>query len=390
MARTVGPRGALVIGGDHQGLGIVRSLGRRGIPVWVLDDEVSISAVSRYTRRRLRWPPDERRQVELLLAIAARHRLGGWAIFPTRDETVALLAREHDRLSACFRLTTPPWPITRQAYDKRLAYRLAAELGIPTPRTAYPTDRAAVEALDLTFPVILKPAIKDPFYRLTRAKAWRVDDRAELLRRYDEAAALVGSDGLMVQDLIPGGGEAQFSFAALCLDGRVRASLVARRARQHPMDFGHASTFVETVERPEVEAAGERFLEAIGYTGLAEVEFKFDRRDGAYRLLDVNARTWGWHTLGRRAGVDFPYLLWQALEGVPLERVRGRPGVRWVRMVTDVPTALGEIRRGRLAVRDYLASIRPPIEFSVLAPDDPLPVVAELALLPYLLWKRGF
>ncbi len=41
--------GAVVIGGDYQGLGIVRSLGRKGVPVGVIDDEISIARFSRYT-----------------------------------------------------------------------------------------------------------------------------------------------------------------------------------------------------------------------------------------------------------------------------------------------------------------------------------------------------
>lgn len=50
------PGGALVIGGDYRGLGVVRSLGRRGIPVWVLTDEHKIAATSRYAQRSFAWP----------------------------------------------------------------------------------------------------------------------------------------------------------------------------------------------------------------------------------------------------------------------------------------------------------------------------------------------
>ena len=46
---TTGTVGAVVIGGDYQGLGIVRSLGRQGVPVCVVDDELSIARYSRYT-----------------------------------------------------------------------------------------------------------------------------------------------------------------------------------------------------------------------------------------------------------------------------------------------------------------------------------------------------
>ena len=113
------------------------------------------------------------------------------------------------------------------------------------------------------------------------------------------------------EELIPGGGEAQFSFALLCAHGRVLAWTVARRTRQYPVNFGAGSTLVETVDNPAIEQPARRLLAAISYSGLVELEFKVDPRTGQAKLLDINARTWLWHMVARRAGVDFPYLTWQ-------------------------------------------------------------------------------
>lgn len=383
--------GALVIGGDYRGLGIVRSLGRRGIPVWVLTDEHSIAATSCYARRRLKWPAlPETQQLDYLLDLGARHGLDRWALFPTGDETAALLARNHAALVEQFRLTVPPWEVLRWAYDKRLTYRLATELGVAHPWTRCPRGQEEVATLDCAFPVILKPAIKEHINRFTYVKAWQVEDREALLARYGEACGLVDPEVVMVQELIPGNGEAQFAYAALCVDGLPRASLVARRTRQYPMDFGLSSSYVETVDRPEVEEPARRLLAAMRHTGLAEVEFKYDARDGRYKLLDINPRVWGWHTLGRRAGVDFPYLFWRLLQGEPVSQVRAPPGVRWVRAVTDLPTVAREIWRGRLSPLAYLRSLRGPLELATFAADDPLPALLEAPLLSYIAWKRWF
>src|SRR5579883_1813297 len=131
--------GALVIGGEYRGLGIVRSLGRRGIPVWVLTDEHLIAGTSRYARRHLPWPnADSDLQVRFLLALAKEHHLDGWAIFPTGDETAALVARYHEILAERFRLTTPTWETFRWAYDKRLTHELADEEMVDRPWTCYP------------------------------------------------------------------------------------------------------------------------------------------------------------------------------------------------------------------------------------------------------------
>ena len=239
-----------MIGGDYVGLGIVRSLGRRGIPVWVLDDELSVALASRYTRRKLRWPRGARAQLGGLLALHAAHGLDGWLLCPTRDETAALIARHHDALATRYTLITPPWAVFQHTYDKRLTYQLAAALDIPHPRTRHGLAADELPRLDLDFPLILKPAIKHLFYQHTRDKAWRIDTPAQLAIQYAAASRLIAPDQSMLQELGPGAGEAQYSFAGLCQDGRVLAWVVARRLRQHPMDFGHASTFVETVVEP--------------------------------------------------------------------------------------------------------------------------------------------
>jgi predicted ATP-grasp superfamily ATP-dependent carboligase len=384
-----GVPGAIVLGSDYKALGIVRSLGRHGIRVWVLQDEHALASYSRYCVRTLSWPAAaEAQRVHYLLALSERYGLGGWTIFPTDDETAALLSRNRQALAERYLLTVPRWDVLRWAYDKRLTYRLAAGLDIDHPRTQYPQTLADLRSLHIRYPAILKPAVRADLNPFTMSKAWRVDDPAELAARYAEASALIDPSLIMVQELIEGGGACQLSYAALCREGRPVASVVARRTRQWPMDFGRASTYVETIEAPDVEEIATRLLAVLGYEGIVEVEFKRDPRDGHLKLLDINPRVWGWHTLGGRAGVDFPYLLWRMTTGASVSEMRGRSGVRWVRALTDLPTAFGEMRAGRLSVGAYLASLRGPIEFAILAADDPVPALVELPAALYLSWRR--
>jgi predicted ATP-grasp superfamily ATP-dependent carboligase len=156
--------------------------------------------------------------------------------------------------------------------------------------------------------------------------------------------------------------------------------MTVRRRRQHPPEFGRASTLVETIEEPILEKLSKRFLRAIDYYGLVELEYKFDTQNRQFKLLDVNARAWGYHTLGVCSGVDFSYLLFADQMG----------GVKWIRLVTDVPTGALEVWRGSLAWREYLRSLANVQAESVFCRDDPLPGFMELALIPYLAIKRGF
>jgi D-aspartate ligase len=385
------PVGGVVIGGDYQGLGIARSLGRRGIPVCVIDDETSIARASRYVRNVVRVR-DLRTEDSLLEALGtARRRLGlsGWVLFPTRDETVAAIAANRDALRHDFRVPTPDLASVRRAWDKRETYRLARELCIPIPRTWFPRAEADLAAIDTGAPAVVKPAIKEHFFYTSREKAWRADGREELVSSFRRAADIVDEGEVIIQEMIPGGGEEQYAYCAFFRDGRAVASMTVRRRRQHPSDFGRASTYVETISLPELTEPSMRFLSAIGYYGLVELEYKRDPRDGAFKLLDVNARTWGYHTLGLAAGVDFPYLLFCDQMATGVEEVHARPGIRWIRLATDVPNAVRDIRAGTLRTRDYLRSLRGVDTEAVFCLRDPLPALYEVALLPYLAIKRG-
>jgi predicted ATP-grasp superfamily ATP-dependent carboligase len=237
---------------------------------------------------------------------------------------------------------------------------------------------------------VVKPAIKERFVYATKAKAWRADSREQLVELFTRASGLVDDGEVMIQELIPGDGRHQFAYCAFFKDGQAVGKMVARRSRQHPPEFGKASTFVETVDLPELEALSERFLRAIDYYGLVELEYKRDPRDGRFRLLDVNARTWGYHSLGPRAGVDFPSLLFDDQLDAPAAPCRTQAGVGWIRLATDLPTAAVEILGGRSALRDYVRSLRRIDTEAVFTRDDPLPGLVECVLIPYLAVKRGF
>ena len=377
--------GALILDANLNGLTIARSLGRRGIPVWaVTPPGIQLASYSRYTLRTLPWPNGEcKARVEYLLELAARHKLDGWVLFPTSDETAALLAKFHTELSRRYRVSTPTWEVLRWAYDKRLTYQLAAQERVDHPATMYPASEADLEGGVCSFPAILKPAAHAGVNRFTADKAWPVANREELVARYREARELIPPELILVQERIPGGGESQFSYAALCRDGQPIASLTARRTRQYPVDFGYSSSFVETLEVPEIVAPSQRLLAAMRYTGLVEIEYKFDARDGRYKLLDINPRLWTWSPLGARAGTDFPYLLWRMMTNQNVEEQTARTGVRWMRVSTDFPAAVHEMLRGRLSLGAYLSSFRSPVQFALMAADDPLPGLLDLPLFAY-------
>jgi len=370
--------GAIVLGGNFVGLGLVRSLGRRGVPVWVIDTDrkKSIAQFSRYCRRFIATTEPVH---EVLLREGKLHELQGWVVFAVADDYVDALSSHFEELAGMYRLTTQPANVTRIALDKRATYAHAAELGIDAPWTCTTSDVSTVDVDRITYPAILKPAVNHRFFPHTNVKALKVQNGAELRRQFNRMTAFIPAEEIMIQEMIPGGGDSQFSFCAVADKGRIFGSLVARRRRQYPIEFGNASTFVETARQPVVEANGRRFMEAIGFDGMGEIEFKFDRRDGKFKILDVNPRPWGWHTLGGAAGVDFAYLLWRHKVGLPINECKPREAT-WCREITDAVAIVKSHDRKAELFRLLRAVMTGRLTTATFKSLDPLPFFAELVL----------
>ncbi len=114
-----------------------------------------------------------------------------------------------------------------------------------------------------------------------------------------------------------------------------------------------------------------------------------DEKAGLYKFIEINGRPWGWHTLAKAAGANIPYAMFCHLTDRELPVVELHDA-KWMRILTDAPTALREIARGNLPLTTYLGQLFGRKECAVLSWKDPLPFFAEIALLPYLIWNRVF
>jgi len=384
--------GALVFGGHFHGLGCVRSLAARGVQVILLDSENSAGRCSRYLERFYKCPsplePDK--LLGFLMRLGETRNLADWVIFPTDDETVRFLSLYKSRLESIFKVTTPAWNITRLSYDKTLTYRLAEKIGVPIPKTFYPRSEKELDDPEIPFPAIIKPAVMRSFFRKTGKKAFLAGNRNELIDAYRAARRIIPPSEILVQERIPDVSRNLFSFAPFFKDGRVLGRVVVQRLRQHPMDFGHATTYAVTVELPELERLGTRILRAMNYYGIGEVEFIRDPRDRRFKFLEVNPRIWGWHTVARRAGVNLPYLLYLDQTGETREVKDYRKNIKWFREITDAATVASEWAGGRMTIGEYLASLRGEKELAMFSWKDPLPFIGELLRLPVLWKERGF
>jgi D-aspartate ligase len=381
-------QGVIVIGDHVQALGIIRSLGRRGIPVYLLHDKnLCIGRFSRYTKRYIKTPgaSNETEFVDFMIKLAKKEQLEGWILMPTNDAWVYVLSKHKETLEEYYKVPTPSWDIVKFAYDKKLTYSIAEKNDILTPKTIYPENINDVyERLkDIRFPVIIKGVIGHKFYQKIGVKVLKVESRDELIRYYTKYSPNIDPSETMIQEVISDTSTVSFcSFRNKKLIGY----WIGLKIREHPMGFGTGS-FAQSVKIPELFELGKRFLNAINYYGISEIEFKKDLRDGEYKLIEMNARTWLWHSLAIRCGVDFPYLLYKDMIGEDVTPVMSfREGIKWIHIYTDLWVAMNEILKRNLKIGDYLRSLKGEKEFGVFSLDDPLPFLCETIMLPYL-WK---
>jgi D-aspartate ligase len=381
LERIATHTGVILLGGAHGALALARSFGRSGIPVVLVTDDHPLPKFSRYVQRRFDWPgANTPESARWLMQLAEREDLRDWLLIPCGDGEVRLIASNLLLLRTAFRVEGCDWENLKRLCDKHQLAQSALAAGVAAPRAYRVRSEADAATLDIPFPVVLKPAMRTVRNEFTQAKAWRADTRDELVQRYRAAAALVGYENVVVQELIPGGGEAQFSYAGLWHDGKPVAELTARRTRQYPVDFSYTSTFVEIVANDRVKAAATALLTAIAFEGLVEVEFKFDARDDQFKVLDVNPRAWSWLALCESSGCDLAVMMSCVAAGVAVTAAKALPGRAWMHTARDLVAAAHLMARGHIGLADYLRSLRQKLTFASFAWDDPLPGLVELPL----------
>lgn len=293
----------------------IRSLGAAGYLVFVLgDSRLTTGFYSRFSSRRFIGPaaadsPDLFGET-LMRAVEATEGEPA-ALLPMEDATCEWLLAHQDQLPGDIRWLLPPPDAFELARDKARTFVKAQELGIPCPRTYVPEsveelrDLIAEEPLD-TF--VVKPRTGS--------------GSAGVLYGPDiDAASLVGHwerhGPLLLQERIPRAGTALGLSALFDRSGQERAAFAHRRLREYPVSGGPSTQRVsETLGA--THDYGRQLLSALGWSGVAMVEWKVHPETGAPLLLEINPRFWGSLALAVRAGVDFPTLYADAALGRPL------------------------------------------------------------------------
>jgi len=379
LARTQTPV-VVLYSGNATGIGLLRSLGRHGVPLWALDPNPdSVVLRSRYAHGSTCADTHYDEEGFLRDLIAVGRQLPQRALLlPSNDDYVDMLPRHRDALEEWFILQQPSPARMEALADKEQQFRAAWRAGVDTPKTAFIASPADVSAAadEVPFPAILKPSIPLAFRRRTGAKVITVRTRDDLSAAYERAQEF---GTLLLQEFVPGGDDELYNYGSyLNAESQPLAQFTRLKIRQHPRTFGEIR-FGESVWVPEVADAGLKLLQELHYHGISGVEFKRDPRDGRYKLMEVNARsTIISHTLAPYVGVDIPYVAYRDAVGRPIITSRQRDGVRWIQCSTDIPDSLAEMSRGELSPWEWLRSLPGTRVDGILALDDPVPGLLDL------------
>jgi D-aspartate ligase len=362
----------------HGGLGVTRSLGRLGVPVYCVDpDRYTPAFFSRYSRGNTEWDlhgAPAAATVQCLIELGAR--IGRRSVLITTSDLGAMLVVEQaDRLREWYVFPEPEPAIVRALCSKKEMYYLARKCGVATPETAFPQCRDDVlEYLETArFPILLKPIFSN-LPRRAVAHMVLVHTRQDLLERYDGSEES-SSPNLMLQEFIPGGDDMTWTFNGYFdRQGECRIAFTGKKLRNYPPGFGQASLGI-CLKNDEVERTTIRFMNSIRYKGALDLGYRFDARDGRYKVNDVNPRVGAMFRLFvSQNGMDVVRALYQDMTGRRVVPGFTSEGRKWIVEDFDLMSASYYHRHRQLTLREWASSLRGIEETAYFAKDDLAPV----------------
>ena len=352
-------KGAIIIEGHVQGLSNTRSLGEDGIPVYVVDKN---DCIARYSKHCLKFfkSPDfiEDDFVEFLVELAEKEKIQDWLILPSNDHAVYSLSKHKEKLEKYFKIITPNLDIVDNIYNKINLINIASSLGIPTPKTYTFSGEDNLFTIDLNFPVITKGCNGLSFYRALGKKVIKSNNHKELINNIDFIENKYFADKSFTQELIPyDGTNNTVSFTAFCDNGQIKTFWIGEKIREHPIRFGTA-TCAKSVYIEECHNQSISLLNVLNFTGVCEVEYLKDPRDGEYKLIEINPRTWLWVELARKCGVDYAKIIYDYVNGNNVTYPKHyKTNKYWINPFTDTFFGIKGIVTRKINFKDYYSSI---------------------------------
>jgi predicted ATP-grasp superfamily ATP-dependent carboligase len=362
---------------QHGTLGVIRSLGRLGVPVYAMvEDRFAPPAMSRYiagsflTRSLL-----DCGEIRLAKLIQVGQRLGRPTVLVPTDDSGSVFVAEHaDTLAKWFLLPRIKTDLPRRLANKKELYSICRSFGVPCPEATFPgcLDDVYEFIERAKFPLVIKAR---ETYKLPKGvPSVRIAATPKaVLASYNEAEA-AGIHDLFIQEYIPDCCAEDWIFHGYANpETGYSIGFTGRKLRSYPPFAG--STTLGVSERNDALAQQtERLLKAIGYAGIMDLDYRLDKRDGRYKLLDFNPRIGAnFRMFTDRDGLDVIRAQHLDLTRRAIHLTRGIQARTFVVEPYDLLASIGYLRRRRLTVSGWCLSLKGRIERAWFSADDPIP-----------------
>ena len=306
----------------YTALGAIRTLGRRGIPVYALDYYFpsAYALASKYVTTQVLCPnvnTSEKELADFLISMGKTFS-NKPVLMASADSYALLISRYANQLSNYYLFPDNPNDLLENIISKNGLHKLAEKHSILAPTTIMVNSKTDISqvAKIMPYPCIVKPALSHEFVKVFRQKCLFAETGPELMITLEKALAS-GLD-VMVQEIIPGFDDQMYVFDFYVNQkGHISHTLTAQKLRQFPINFG-SSTFTHHLHNDNLVELGKDYINKLGFRGYGEIEFKQHQENRAYYLIEINARLSTLNVLFDKCGLEFTYVMYQDLIGEPL------------------------------------------------------------------------
>lgn len=348
---------AIVLGCHKIGLGIIRGLGLKGIPIiGVYYNPMDMGFVSKYVVDTLKVHSpiiNEEAFIEDLLRLSLKYK--GSVLFASDDATLLSVSKNKDRLKDYFIIEAPDWDITKKLLSKELTYSLANQIGVRAPKTFLPTDynEAKEFSKEIGFPCILKPTVGHLFFNTFKQKMLFINNINDLSNAFKNIKDY--NQQMMLQEFIPGNDAQGVNYNSFIFNGNPIVEFTSEKVRLTPPRIGFPRVIISK-KIDEVIEPGRKILNALGYQGFSCTEFKKDSRTGKYVLMEINGRQNLSAALAVRCGINFPYITYRNLIDGSVPELTGDflKNIYWIDPGKDFVESFRSYKNEKLPLIDYL------------------------------------
>lgn len=358
------------------GLSVVRSLAQHGIAVHGVDAnpmQIGLYSKGLASRAVISCVEQKERLLAYLLKLSANAQSNP-VLIAAGDEEVGFICSHEKTLRAAFVLPDSCTPeFGGLLLNKIHFYRTCLALGADIPRTFFPQSLKDVKAAaeTLRYPAIVKPGF---------GHAWRERFKGKKVLEFDSPEELISAFGdygldpqeMVIQEVVPGKEENIAVFGGYFnKHAEPLAVFTAKKTRQYPPMFGSGS-LLESRWYPEIAEKSIALLKKMGFHGICGTEYKWDPRDGTWKLMEINFRPTLWYAITRAAGVDVVHDAYLDMTGRPVKPKIGtqKNGVLWQYLVRDAAAVLWYLRRGLVNGEKLRQFLKPNKECAVLSMND--------------------